>query len=72
MKIYHEGVPLIVKLLFNHMVLQDHVTNENQYMYIYTTTVPMTTKLDRVVTYLEELLRIKSEDPLIMRSYKIT
>ena len=33
---------------------QDHVTNENHY--ISTTTVPMTTKLGRMVIYLDGLL----------------
>ena len=32
--------------------------------------MPMVTKLDRIVAYLEELLPIKSYDPLIMRSYR--
>ena len=32
----------------------------------------MATKLGRMVTYLDGLLSIKSDDPLIMRSYEVT
>ena len=39
---------------------------------ISTTTVPMTTKLGRLVIYYEELLLIKPHDSLIMWSSKIT
>ena len=34
--------------------------------------MPMGTKLVRVVTYPDRFLSIKSHDPLIMSSYKIT
>ena len=40
--------------------------------YISTTTVPMTTKLDRMVAYLDGLLPIKSHDPLLAWSCEIT
>ena len=40
--------------------------------HISTTAVPMTTKLGRMVTYLEGLLPIKSHDPLILCCSKIT
>ena len=46
---------------FNNMVFQDHVKNR---CYISTTTLPMTTKPGRVVTYNEELPSIKLQDPL--------
>ena len=46
---------------FDEVVLQDHMTN--QHHYIYTTTVPMTTKFDRVVTYYEEVQLTKLFDP---------
>ena len=39
-----------VTRLFDHMVLQDHVTNKNHY--IYTTRVFMATKLGRLITFL--------------------
>ena len=45
---------------FNHLVLEDHLTNESHCISI--TTVPMTTKLGRMVTYIERLQPIKSHD----------
>ena len=47
-------------LLFNH---QKH---------IFTSTIPLATKLDSLVTYIEGLLAIKSHDPAITQSCKIT
>ena len=47
-----------------------HVTNKNHYTS--TTTVPMATKLIRMVTYLKGLLHKKSNESLFTRSYKIT
>ena len=55
---------------FDHIVLQDHVTNWNYY--ISTTVVPMVTKLGRMVTYLELLLTIKLFNGLITWSCKVT
>ena len=55
---------------FYHMVLQKHVTDWNHY--ISTTTVPMTTKLCRVVTYLKRFQTIKSFSTFITWSFKIT
>ena len=45
---------------FDHLVLEDNVTKQNHN--ILHTKVPMTTKLDRIVTYFEGLLPIKSFD----------
>ena len=53
-----------------HVVLQDHVTN--YYLYMSTTAVPMATKLEMMVTYLEEVLPIMWRNPLIPWSCKIT
>ena len=53
-----------------HVVLQCHVTNKNHY--ISSTKVPMATKLDRMVTYFERLLTIKSFYALITWSCKVT
>ena len=53
-----------------HVVLQCHVTDKNHY--ISSTTVPMATKLDRMVTYFERLLTIKSFYVLITWSCKVT
>ena len=53
-----------------HVVLQCHVTNKNHY--ISSTRVPMATKLDRMVTYFERLLTIKSFYALITWSCKVT
>ena len=55
---------------FDLMVFQGHPTNENRY--IATATVPMATKLGRMVTYLDGLLPMKSHDPLITWSCEIT
>ena len=52
------------------MVLQGHLTNENHY--ISTTRLPITTKFDRMVTYLDGLLLKKLKDPLFLWSYEIT
>ena len=54
---------------FDHVVLEDHVTHWNHFSH---TTVPIATKLARMVTYLEGLLPIKSRDTLITWSCKIT
>ena len=55
---------------FDHVVLGDHVRNWNHY--ISTTTMPMTTRVGRVVTYLEWLLPVMSHDHMITWSNKIT
>ena len=55
--------------LFNHVVLQDYMTNLIPYNS--TTRVAMTTILGRMVTYLDGLLPIQSHDPLIMWSCEI-
>ena len=55
---------------FDHVVLEDQLTNWNHY--VSPTKVPMATKLGRIVTHLDGLLPIKSHDPLITRSCKIT
>ena len=52
---------------FNHVILQDLVVNLNHY--ISTTTVPMVIKHGRMVTYLDEHLPVKSNDPLITWYY---
>ena len=51
----------LIKEVLVTSLRQDHVTNKN----ISTTRVPMVTKLGRMVTYLEGLQPIKSDDPLI-------
>ena len=43
--------------------MQDHVTNQNHNISI--TTVPMATKLARIVTYIDGRLPINPNDPLI-------
>ena len=48
---------------FDHMILKSHVANKIHYTSIIR--VPIVTKLDRMITYLDELLPIKSHDPLI-------
>ena len=53
---------------FDHVVLQDHETNENHY--ISTSTVPMATKLARMVICLIRLLIIKSYKNFITWSHK--
>ena len=55
---------------FDHVVLRDHLTNWNNY--IFTTTKSMVTKLTRMVIYLDRLLIIKSYKALIMGSSKAT
>ena len=45
-----------VSWLFDHVILRDHVTSLDHY--ISTITMPMVTKIYRMVTYLEELLTI--------------
>ena len=45
----------------NYVVLIDHVSNQKDC--IYTTTIPMITKLGKVVTYHEEFPHIKLCDP---------
>ena len=55
---------------FDHVVFQDHVKTQNQYNS--TTTESMATKFYKVVTYIEGHLPIKSHDPLITPSCKIT
>ena len=55
---------------FHIVFLQDHVTNWNHY--ISTTTMSMTIKLCRVVSYYHELPPLNSRKPLITWSYKIT
>ena len=70
MKSYLVG--LLTKTLYNtdHAILQGHMTNNNQY--ISTIRVPMATRLGRMITFLDGLLSIKSDDPLILWSCKIT
>ena len=60
----------IITWHFDHLVLEDHVTNENHCITI--TTVPMATKLGRMVTYLERFQHIKLHNPLTMWPCKIT
>ena len=55
---------------FDYVVSQGHVTNKSHY--ISTNTVPMANKLDRMVTYLDGLLPIKSHDSWITWSCEIT
>ena len=59
-----------VKWPFDHVVLWNHVTNYNRC--ISTTIVPMASKLGRMVTYDDELLPVKSHDPLVTLSWEIT
>ena len=54
---------------FDCVVSQDHVIYKN---HISTYTVPMTTKLGKMITYLQGLLPIKSHEALIVWSCKIT
>ena len=60
---YFKWLPPVKLLSFSLVVLQDHVENWNHY--IFTTTVLVTTKLDRLLTYLEGFLSMESHDPLI-------
>ena len=46
-------LPIKVTLLFDHVVLQDHTINKNHY--IFTVTVPMATKVVKMVMYLEPM-----------------
>ena len=48
---------------FDHVVLQNHMTIKRHY--ISTIIVLMATKTETMINYLEELLSIKSHDPLI-------
>ena len=57
------------KVTCKNVFLQEHVTNWKQY--ISSTTVPMSTKLVRLVTYLERLQPIYLLDPLVMWFWKI-
>ena len=50
--------------------LANHVTNLKHF--IFTTAVPITTEFGRMMIYLETLLAIKSQNPLITWSFKIT
>ena len=54
----------------DHVVLRNHMTNLHHD--ISTIRVLMATKLGRMITYLDGLQPIKSHDPLIMYSIKIT
>lgn len=56
------------KLPFDHVVFQDQVLN---YKYISTIRVPIATKLNSVLTYLDGLLHVKSHDTLIKWTCKI-
>ena len=47
----------------DHVILQGHLTNKNYFLS--TTRVPMATKIDRLMTYLDGLLPIKSQNLLI-------
>ena len=57
----------------NQAVAGDDITSRSRdkLKHISTTTVPMTTKLDRMVAYLDGLLPIKSHDPLLAWSCEI-
>ena len=59
-----------VTWLFDHVVLQDHVTNEIHYNS--TTRVAITTKLGKMAAHLDGLLPIKIHYPLITWSCHIT
>ena len=56
-----QNVTKQVSRTFRRVVLQDHATNYNDH--ISTTTVPMTTKPGRLVSYLEGLLPINLPVP---------
>ena len=58
-----------VSLLFDRVVMRNHVKNEN---YICTITMPAATKLGRVVTYHEGLPPMKSYDTLVTWTSEIT
>ena len=55
-----------------YMVLWDHVTNYKHYISSTAPISSMATKLDRMMTYLEWLLPVKSHDHMITWSCKIT
>ena len=59
-----------VRWPFDHVVLRDYETNLNHL--ISTTTMPMATKLEGIVTCLKGLLLIKLPNSLFRWSYKIT
>ena len=63
------GSPNKVKCPFDNMVLGDHFTNSK---HVSTTSMLMTTKLGRMLTYLEGFLPRELLDPLVTWSYKIT
>ena len=68
----HLGEIIQMKLMKQVMVtslLQYHVGNLK---YIFTVRRPMTTKPSRMVTYLDGLLSIKSDNHLISWSFEIT
>ena len=54
----------------DYVVLQSHATNRNHY--IFTTRVPLATKLDRIVAHLDGLLPIKFHYPFLTWSCDIT
>ena len=54
---YVEEILSINSFNTDHVVFQSHVTNKSHY--ISTIRVPMTTKLDRMISYLDGLLHIK-------------
>ena len=57
---------VVVTWTFNHVVLFDYVTNWKLYIFYNFTTISIATKLDKVVTYHEELPPTKLIDPSIM------
>ena len=59
-----------VTQLPDYVILQSHATNRNHY--IFTTRVPLATKLDRMVAHLDGLLSIKFHYPLLPWSCDIT
>ena len=71
MVIYPEGLRFIKahEGIFGHMFLRDHATNKNDYIFIFTES--MTTKPERMMTYLEGLLPLKLRSPLLLWSRKI-
>ena len=54
---------------FNYVVLRDHKTNENHY--IYKTRVAIATKLNRIMIYFKGFLHIKTHDLIITCSWEI-
>ena len=65
---YHERHK--ITWLFDHVIFQDHVTNWNDYNS--TNRVTIATKLGSVVSHLDGLLSLKSNDLLITWSHEIT